>query len=269
MKPAITNYLRNLAMGLGIQQSHRNYVRFMLLGRSRTGSNFVRGLLNSHPQVVAFGEIFRSDETLEWGLDGYPFSSKALKLLRTDPPEFLEAVVFGKYPPQTAAVGFKIFYYHAQKEGLNAIWPHLQARTEIRVLHIKRRNILRTHLSRERAALTDRWANVNGVREKEQSIVLDYERCLQDFIQTRQWETEYDQVFSSHPKIDVVYEDLVANFGPEVEQIRDFLGLEREPLKTDTHKQSLEPLAKAIANYSELKERFDGTPWEEFFREPA
>jgi LPS sulfotransferase NodH len=241
----------------------------MLLGRSRTGSNFVRGLLNSHPQVVAFGEIFRSDETIEWGLDGYPTGRKALKLLQTDPPEFLEELVFGKYPRETAAVGFKIFYYHAQKDGLNAIWPHLQAQTGIRVLHIKRRNVLRTHLSRERAALTDRWANVDGVREKEQSIALDYERCLQDFVQTRQWETDFDRAFSNHPKIDVVYEDLVANFGQEVLRIQDFLGVEREPLKTDTHRQSLEPLTNAIVNYAELKERFDGTAWEEFFREPA
>jgi hypothetical protein len=32
-----------------------------------------------------------------------------------------------------------------------------------------------------------------------------------------------------------------------------------------TFAQARQPLSKAIANYAELKERFSGTIWEEFF----
>lgn len=265
MSTSFRSYLRKLAMDIGIKPKHQDYVKFILLGRSRTGSNFVRGLLNSHEQIIAFGELFKTTQTVEWSLEGYPTSGQALELLQTAPAAFMDQVLFGKYPRQIGAVGFKLFYYHAQKDGLEEIWPHLQARTDIRVLHIKRRNILRTHLSRERAVRTDRWANVTGEREKEPPIALKYEDCLQDFIQTRQWEEEYDRFFANHQMLNVVYEELLANFDQQVSLIQDFLEVRRKKLESDTHKQSHQSLSESIANFDELKEKFAGTQWEAFF----
>jgi len=162
-------------MDIGIMSGHHDYVKFLVLGRSRTGSNYLRGLLNSHSQIVVFGEIFKNYQGIEWGMDGYPQSGLALKLFQNDPAGFLDRVVFGRYPKNTAAVGFKLFYYHAQQGELNRIWSHIKLRTDIRILHVKRKNILRTHLSRQKAELTDKWANLDGEREDERHISLDYE----------------------------------------------------------------------------------------------
>lgn len=255
-------------MNIGIKRSHRDYVRFVLLGRSRTGSNFVRGLLNSHPQIIAYGEVFKTNERVEWGLDEYPGTAGELEMLQRDPTAFLEQALFRGYPNEIAAVGFKLFYYHARENGLEALWPYLEAHNEIRVLHVKRRNMLRTHLSRARAVQTDRWANVSGEREAEQPITLDFNACLDDFTQTSQWEADYDRFFSAHPKYDVIYEDLLADFNQQATRIQDFLGVKRMKLEPDTYKQSQKPLSQAIANYQELKEKFAGTRWEKFFDEP-
>jgi LPS sulfotransferase NodH len=267
MRETWAYYLRGLAMDIGIKKSHTNYQKFILLGRSRTGSNYLRGLLNSHSQVIVFGELLKNDQNIEWGMDGYPSQGRALQIMRTQPVQFMEKFVFGKHPPHIQAVGFKLFYYHAQQNLLQPVWEYLHRTIEIRVLHIKRRNILRTHLSRQRAELTDRWANVNGSMEKEEPITLSYEKCLQDFVQTRKWEEEFDAYFADHPKRDVVYEDLIADPNRELAEIQDFLGLRFEPLQPGTYKQSVRPLSQAIANFSELKEQFANTPWASFFQE--
>jgi LPS sulfotransferase NodH len=259
--------LGKLAMDLGIKAGHKNYTKFIVLGRSRTGSNFLRGLLSSHGQIIVFGEIFKNDQSIEWGTDGYPQKGKALKLMQSDPPRFLDQIVFKKFPLEISAVGFKLFYYHAQMDGLKPIWPYLKSRQDIRIIHLKRRNILKTHVSRERAARTDKWTNVDGSSEDEQMLTLDYDRLLQDFVQTRSWEEEYDRFFEDHPKIEVFYESLTKDNATELWRIQEFLGVECRDLTPETFRQSRRALAKSISNYYELKGRFKGSPWEGFFEE--
>jgi hypothetical protein len=225
--------------------------------------------LGSHGQIIVLGEIFKNYQSIEWGTEGYAQNGKALKLMQSDPPRFLDEVVFKKFPLEIAAVGFKLFYYHAQMVGLKPIWPYLQSRRDIRIIHLKRHNILKTHLSRERAARTDKWADVKGSSEDGQMLTLDYDRLLEDFIQTRSWEEEYDRFFADHPKIEVVYETLTRENATEMRRIQEFLGVECRDLTPETFKQSRRPLSKSIANYFELKERFKGSPWEEFFEEDA
>jgi LPS sulfotransferase NodH len=261
------NILKDLAMDLGIKKGHRDYTRFIILGRSRTGSNFLRGLLNSHPGILVFGEILKNDQSVEWGLEGYPATGRPLKLLREDGARFMEDAVFKKHPPAIQAVGFKLFYYHAQENLARPIWDYLHSHTEIRVIHIKRRNMLRTHLSRRRAELTDRWYNLNGEREQEEAVTLDFEQCRQDFEQTRRWDTDYDAFFAGHPKLEVLYEPLSEDPEAEMGRIQAFLGVECRSLRPETYRQSNLPLAQAIANFAELKTRFQGTPWEAFFEE--
>jgi LPS sulfotransferase NodH len=263
----MANLLRNLALDLGLKKTHRDYTRFIVLGRSRTGSNFLRGLLGSHPGVVVYGEILKNDQSVEWGADGMDAGGRALELLREDTSRFLDEVVFRKYPLEIGAVGFKLFYYHARENLARPAWDYLKTHTEIRVLHIKRRNMLCTHLSRRRAELTDSWTNVNGAREKEEALALSYQDCLADFERTSAWETEFDAFFGAHPKIDVIYEDLAADPPGQLDRIQQFLRLSKHPLQPGTYKQSSLPLPKAISNYAELKERFQGTRWESFFDE--
>jgi LPS sulfotransferase NodH len=69
--------------------------------------------------------------------------------------------------------------------------------------------------------------------------------------------------------LEVVYEDLAADYRSVMKQVLDFLGVEAnlELIKPETHKQSLTPLPKAIENYQELKQMFSDSPWASFFEE--
>lgn len=267
MKAELYPYLRNVALETGLMAGQTEYVKFIILGRSRVGSNFLRGLLNSHSEVTVFGELFQNKEEIGWVLPGYYPSRRMLRLFHEAPVDFLEKKVFKAFPEHTAAVGFKIFYYHAQDEKWKPVWDYLQSMPDLKVIHMKRRNILKTHLSRQRAIKTDRWVNTYGSREPQRSISLDYEACLDDFIRTRAWEEAYDAYFAGNDILEVMYEDLAADYQWEVTRIQAFLGVEYEHVQPVNYKKSRQSLSEAIANYCELKERFQQTPWSPFFED--
>jgi LPS sulfotransferase NodH len=258
--------IRKNVLDLGVF-GHAEYTPFVVLGRSRVGSNLLRSVLNAHPEVVAFGEIFRDLKALDWDHVGYFQHDSIRALVQRDPVRFLETRVLGRYPKAIQAVGFKLFYYHA-RDGVHAgIWPWLQQRREIKVIHLKRGNLLQTHVSRKRASLTGKWVNTSGEPDQAVTLRLDYHEVLSDFEQTRAWEAEADRAFASHPLLQVQYGQLVADVQSEANRLAEFLGVSPHLVRPSTFQQSVQPLSATIANYQELKAQFAGTPWVEFFAE--
>ena len=243
-------------------------MKFIILGRSRTGSNFLRGLLNSCSGVKVFGEVFKNPEKVEWGIDGYRESKRARDQYLTDPAAFLQSEIFGKRSVDKSAVGFKLFYYHAQTEPWDRIWTSLLSDRTVHILHMKRKNILRTFLSRTRAGETDAWVRLSDNEEQPMPrIHLSYQECLSEFVQTRRQEQEFDLLFAEHPLLEITYEDLSEDYSAELCRIQKFLGLPQEDVKPTTYKQSRDSLDHAIVNYQELKAKFTDSPWATFFEE--
>lgn len=252
---------------LGSLAVHRAYTRFIVLGRSRCGSNYLRGLINSHRRAIAFGELFASNASLQWGLLGYPTSANVVVQYRNQPLDFLESHVYGDVPKHIQAVGFKLFYEHARGEKWQPIWEYLAAQPDLKIIHIQRDNMLRQNLSFQKAVVTDQWVNKSGKSEKAPPIHLDYEQCLAAFQRTKENIQKYTQFFRNQPQLIVHYEELVRDSDGQMERVQEFLGLKFEKLKSETYQQGDKPLSEAIANYHELKEQFRGTEWEVFFEE--
>jgi LPS sulfotransferase NodH len=260
-----TSLMHKLALEMGLSAKNAAYTRFVIIGRSRSGSNLLRSLLNAHPHIEAYGEIFRSQEAMDWDHIGSLKNDKMQQQLWQDPVKFINERVFRPYPKATAAVGFKIFYYHAQDGSWQTVWPYLEQMTSLRVIHIKRRNILETHLSRKRAEVTDSWVNTGGKTEKPIAVTLDYADCLADFERTRGYEEEFDGRFAHHPKIEVIYENLAQDYNAEMTRVQEFLGVPYAPVQPAIFKQSRQTLREAITNYDDLKRQFQLTPWADFF----
>lgn len=258
--------VRKRVLDLGVL-GHSAYTPFVVLGRSRVGSNLLRSLLNAHPNVVAFGEVFRDVKALDWDHTGYFQQSATTAMVATDPVGFVGGRIFGRYPRDVHAVGFKLFYYHAREGRPADVWPWLLERHNIKVIHLKRRNLLQTHVSRKRAALTGRWVNTSGEPDKAVMVRLDYDEVVADFEQTRAWETECDRLFAGHSLIQMEYERLASDFHAEARRVEAFLGVEPRAIQPSTFQQSTQPLAATVANYHELKARFADTPWIAFFTE--
>jgi LPS sulfotransferase NodH len=261
--------VRNYAHDLGLVNGERNYTPFVLLGRSRIGSNLLRSYLNMHSQIVAFGEIFRHTGVIGWDFSLYPQTKAMRQLITTDPVRFTETQVYGRFPNHIRAVGFKLFYYHAHDASGEAVWRYLHDHKEIKIIHLTRSNMLRTFISRENAKTSNVWKR-NGsqpVDEARRPIHLNYAECLQEFVNTRAWEEKYDAYFADHDKLNITYEALVAQAQAELERLQEFLGVDYEVVHTETRKQSNRRLVEAIANYQEVKAQFAGTPWSDFFEE--
>jgi LPS sulfotransferase NodH len=263
-------HLINRITSSGILGGQSDYCRFIILGRGRTGSNFLRGLLNSHSQVFAFGELFRDRDSIGWEIPSYDRflqNQQLVSFMNNDPVRFLEEKVFRKFPKRVSAVGFKLFYYHAQEDSRRVVWDFLRDQKSLKVIHIKRNNTLKMILSEKKAFKTDRWTNITGETEAKFSVTIDYEECLQRFSHEQQMQEEFDTYFSDHPKIELIYEDLSKEYTREMKHVQNFLGVNYESVQPSTYKQANQPLLEAIENYFELKESFLGTKWERFFEE--
>jgi len=229
---------------------HSDYKRFIILSRSRTGSNLLNSFLNSHPNIHTEGEV-------------------ASKLNGRKPKDIL-ARSFGKEPYCIKAKGFKIFYYHPMDDDSKDIWHDLLNMDDLRVVHLKRRNIFRTLISRKIAVLQDVWATDSPARTGDggkKGVGFTVEELENSFEQTREWENRGDEMFNSHPLVSVCYEDLVSDPESTYRKVTDFLGLQYVHPTTHLKKQNTEKLADLVINYDDLKSAFHETQWEVFFEE--
>ena len=256
--------LRSLRGGTG-------YRKFVIIGIARTGSTWLVDLLNAHSQVQAFGELFRSMDVVGW--DVRPFtthqSPRLLALYRSDPLSFLDRCVFRRWPVACEAVGFKLFYYHARRPPHAMVWDHLAQDRSIRIIHVKRANLLGQYCSLQLAHKTDVWSSRRALDGEPPSVRLEIDACREHFAEVRAWEQECARLFGSHRVFDLYYEDLVSDRDRQMQAIQSFLELRHEPVSSALVRQRRRPLSSVIANYDELKHAFAGTQWAGFFGEMA
>jgi LPS sulfotransferase NodH len=269
--------------------------RFMILGSARTGSNFLLSLLSAHPSVKTYGELFN--------LDSLP--QHALQEAMTDPAAYLRRRVYASHPSHIAAVGFKMFYYHLTRDYFEKLinpadataemqnkfarlyayidsnydWSELDRRfhdawtllaedPELMVIHLTRRNMLNTLISHKTAFQTNRWMRVKGRGPQQTTILnLDAGECRRYFEKLEAFAQQADALFGTHKKIDVCYEELVADRRAQLEKIFAFLDISVESVSTIMAKQIVVPASEVVANYSQLKESFSQTRWSRFFEE--
>lgn len=262
--------LVNFLLDNGIMEGGCGYTKFIILGMGRTGSNFLATSLQSQKNVIAFGEIFNNShqDRVSWMYPGYRSTRAALELRDRDPQAFINTLVFRRMRRNIAAVGFKLFYYHARETQWACIWPYLRDMQGLKIIHLKRRNLLKTYLSMSRALNDRQWMARSEARvARKEALELDYNEVLKGFRNIRQWEDENTRYFSGKPMLDVYYEDLTGDYPREMSRVQEFLGLPLVPARPLTRKQSVQGLAESISNYEELKNRFGDSEWRVFFEE--
>jgi LPS sulfotransferase NodH len=206
--------------------------------------------LNSHPSIRADGEVLNK-------LNGRHYT------------EILEKV-FSRQPYYIAARGFKIFYYHPIDIESAELWHDLREAVDLRVIHLKRRNILRTMISRKIALSQEVW-RIPSVRGQhpagKMAVSFTPTELEQGFMETKRWEEEGDEAFQGHPMVSIDYEDLVDSTDATFRKITDLLDVRFVPPKTNLRKQNPERLRDLVTNYDELKSAFAASKWHVFFDE--
>jgi len=249
-----------------------NYTKFVIMGQERTGSNLLQMLLYSHGDVMSFGEIFNPSEEIR---------KKSIQIARPlelneDPIEYLTTYLFTRYPVNIKAVGFRLFYSHARDGQWQKVRDYLRG-SEVRVIHLMRKNLLDRYISYQMAMESAEWIilNQNNVNESQRLITIDSSALIKDILETKYYQEETEELFKDNPKAILFYEDLCQYPKGESERIQRFLGIDPKKLTPTTKKQQLKKKSSMINNYEKLKEEFiDGLSngliekeWLQFFNE--
>lgn len=248
--PALRQTLGATAHKLLSIIGQRRYQRFIVLSRSRTGSNLLVNFLNSHHAIYCENEIFQRL--------GEQRAEERLKQ------------VYSREPFYIRAKGFKIFYYHPLDNPSSSLWQNLIEDRGIAVIHLKRRNILRTLVSREIAGYQDVWHTHHPVDPRsagDKQVTLSIDKTTHLLARTRHWEELADRQFRHHDMLTLYYEDLVKQTDTQWRQVTRFLHVDYKHPETDLRRQNPESLRELITNYNELRAAFRGTEWESMLEE--
>jgi LPS sulfotransferase NodH len=232
-----------------MRRRHTAYRRFLVVTRARTGSNLLISALDSHPNVHAEGELLQ-------------------QVAPDDIDAVLARIYFAPRPRAIGASGFKIFYYHPLGDETGVVWDKLRAVEGLHVVHLNRRNRLRTFTSRRIADQTRVWIDKkrgNEGTDAREPLTLRRRELQKAFEQGVAFETECEQRFAGWPMIEMYYEDLVTDLAAAMRPLTMFLGVPDAPVRPQTKQQNPEPLSTLIANYDELARDFADTPWAAFF----
>ena len=133
------------------------YVRFVIVSGARTGSHMLAAALNSSPNILCFREVLNDTlDFIQYGVEGYDdFSEEDMALRSDDPLRFLDERIFCQHPKEIRAVGFKFHYGHVYC--FPGIVERMAADTDLRVLHLRRRNMLQALVSLKFAEKTGIW----------------------------------------------------------------------------------------------------------------
>src|SRR5947207_3404845 len=247
---------------------------FMITCPARSGSSMLVHLLRSHPEICAHDEVFSPDKVR--GLSG-----KYLQRSRED-PGFIEWLSAEKYrdpirflykfvldPDGKKAVGFKLKHDELVLPGYETVRNEIASNRNLRIVHLRRNNLLRRYLSHYIAANVTRVTLAVG----EQSIPelppirLDPVDCERDFETTIIRQAEFTVLFAGHRSFSISYEQLISGERSQLDKLLRFLGVSTRELTTTTRRLGRDNLRSVIANYDELREYFCGSRFAEFFED--
>ena len=216
----------------------RDYVPFLILSRSRTGSNLLNSYLGGHPNVRVKGEHFG------W--------------LKGDSIEKRDRQIYSKQPRHIRAAGCKVFYYHPHDGDQDALFAVLRAKPELRVIHLKRRDVVRSSLSWFLARHNDRYVATSDqelLTAEKKRITIHPDEFIHEIRKTRGWEEQGPGMFPGKPMMDIYYEDLVSEPEREFGRVLRFLDLPPHRPQTYLVRQNPESIQALVANYAELEAR--------------
>lgn len=260
------------------------YRPFVIISYLRSGTHLLRTALESHPAIVCQTEVFNSD------------SSNLPYPLNTNTKTILDDWVYKSFASSIQQVGFVLQAYHpfalqafpGIRENLawSNIWPILSNMQGLKVIHLRRENLLRRHLSHVQARKTGQWhawdaervksvthfevnaiARANSTVVRDKQVTLNAEQLKADFIEVDVWHKRAEQQLSHHSSVSITYEQLCSDFDSTTHFILRFLSVEQHSLQAAVKKLEQRSLRDSIVNYDDLKAYFIDTEWALFFEE--
>ena len=212
--------------------------RFLIAYVGRSGSSYLQGALDSHPQCTCLGEILWQHQDLE---DVEAYVERSLDVAdKTD-----------------VALGFKFGNTHIIK--YPNLRPYLLAQ-KFRVIHLTRLNRIEQYVYMRLAFENNSWRSDDGPWHIHTlTIELDH---MDEFLNRFELHDRIiKKYFESFDTLNVTFEGLLQGGMPRV---LEFLDLPYAELVSPFKRQGGSPLRDVVRNYDELIRHLRGTPYEPF-----
>ena len=259
---------------------------FFLIARARSGTTAFRDVLSASSNTYALGEVFSNhshkplpfvpwygQRIVQEPALAIPTAENRTRLFR-EFLTFLEKQRPAQYQSSPTVLTINYNSLHI----LNTVWQNIYdapflcnliTRQRFGVIHMVRRNLLRTLLSEQRAKQTNIWhvkdAHTNN--SEPVRVRIDTEGLLHD-LTMRAREIEMIAHFFHNYKLcrTIYYEDLFDAAGKpnetEITKVLMFLGASRTgDMTTKFRRTSSTELATNIANWPEVVRCLEGTPF--------
>lgn len=231
-------------------KEHRT--RALVLTTQRTGSTFLVGCLNSHPSIECASEILVGDPEVPGPQYRGRFKrlAKIARLVQSGallPGHRMQAFYEAGHAPVRC---FKAMYNHVANP---LALRYLQAHEEIRILHLRRHNLLKVHVSRllmPKRARVQAFEPVDAVQ-----IHVDPDKAVAEMRRARLQYERFERLLARHARLPLSYEELFDGAFLRADtavKVCEFLGVEPQPMQSGIVKLNPESLREMVINYDEL-----------------
>lgn len=237
--------------------------KYVVLCEGRTGSNYLKSRLNLHEEITDYGEVFNPNKNMikhkdyinRFGWENYFFQHFLLK-------------------GNTLSTGVKLKYDQlflmrdSNHKNINCLHDLLVERKDIKIIHLKRRNLLELVASREVAKKTGQWVLTKKSERKELvTVELSPEKCEVLFNQIEEKQNRIEQLYKQHDAIEVFYEDLIDPSKKTMKEIVHFINPNISYCDETSNmlKQNQYTMQQVLSTYDELKHHFVESKWSVFF----
>jgi len=233
---------------------------FGIVAQQRSGTHFLGSLLSSHPHVISLGEeIIASKGTRNnfYTYLGAQAASNPDAIRPPNLPEIWRGFVgfLAQQYPDVRQLGVIIMYNQ-----LELLPPPLAERilAEVRIIHLIRRNVLRTHISDYINRNTDKPAHSELQGELVQ-VKLPSDTLLEELRARVRRIEAMRQVVSRYRHIEISYEELLNCREEALRRLQGYLKIAPAPLSTALQPSNPWPLEDILLNYSDAQAALRGS----------
>jgi hypothetical protein len=230
-------------------------IRAIILTTQRTGSTFLVGCLQSHPDINCITELLVGAHLEPPGF---------LRTSRTGTKAARFLMSGGWFPTRAmrrfyASSDKPVSIFKAMYNQVSVPWTlrYLTRNTDIHVLHLSRRNLLKMHVS-QLLMPTRRnriWEPHTTEPLPPVTTRVDPAAAVEQMRKAQLAYQHFEDLFKAHRRLSVVYEDLIENqrLRPsEGRRICDFFRIADHPMQSSLIKMNPESLQAMVTNYDEL-----------------
>jgi len=220
------------------QPSRSEQTRFVILCQPRTGSSLLNTSLRQHSDIFMHREILNH-------IHGHKLPQEGNQRLR-------KALTH----PKAKAVGFNVHAFqpdrkYADWRDWEPAWEALSADTTIRIIHLRRLDILAQFASWKIAQVTGMWGPQQKLAQRPQ-VYVDPEAL--------RWFHEWNRSLfewrlsdlKSHAILSITYESLCDSWNDAITECQRFLGVTVRRIEQMVAKNETRPLSNVISNWSDV-----------------